>query len=917
MPNPLESWFASRGWKPFPYQRQTWKAFRQGKSGLVHAPTGVGKTLAVWGGPLLDALASHGAANKPSVTPVTSPTTIQNTPRSQRQSHTPLACKRRTTRAGGPTAANGCRLSLPGGPTAATAVKVHTLWVTPLRALAADTADALREPLDDLGLTLCSVGIRTGDTSQKIRAQQKKQLPTVLVTTPESLSLLLSYPETREQLSTLKTVVVDEWHELLASKRGVQTELALARLRSWFPHLRTWGLSATIGNLQQAKDVLLGPEHAEAGVIVQGKAPKKIEVATLIPPEMDRFPWSGHLGTTMVRQVVKQIEQADTTLLFTNTRSQTEIWFQSIVAANPALEPDLAMHHGSLSRKIRREVESRLATGTVKCVVCTSSLDLGVDFSPVDQVLQVGSPKGIARLIQRAGRSGHQPGAISRVVGVPTHAFELIEFAAARDCVKTKSIEDRVPLELSLDVLVQHLVTVACGTGFIPGDLLAEIKTTHAFKNITAQEWQWCLDFITHGGPALKAYPDYKKVVQHPDTASWHIATPRLAHIHRMNIGTITTDQSISIQYLNGRKLGTVEEWFVSRMKPGDQFVFAGKKLELVHFHELTAHVRAPKKRKGRQIPQWMGAKFPLSTELAAAVNRKMLEAVKVGQASSLSSQDAPPHGGQSATQSPKIRPPKTPKFKDPELRAARDILALQQAWSHIPHPHELLIETTHTKDGFHAFVYPFAGRLVHEGLSALCAYRLSRESPRTLQTSFTDYGFEIHAPEDFPADEETWRELFRSDTLLPDLIDCMNVAELARRQFREISRVAGLVIENFPGPKRTKRNLQASTALLYNVFRQYDPDNLLLAQAQREILERQLEMTRLQSTLDKAARQNLVLVYTQNLTPLSFPLWAQRINTESVSTEKFTTRLTKMLADLEQAATTPQPPEITTAAQP
>ncbi|MEM8954461.1 MAG: ligase-associated DNA damage response DEXH box helicase [Verrucomicrobiota bacterium] len=822
MPETLESWFSSRHWKPFPYQSQTWDAFRKGQSGLIHAPTGVGKTLAAWGGPLLHA-------------------TTKNPPHK-------------------------------------TSPRIHTLWITPLRALAADTAAALEEPLAPLGLSHWSVGSRTGDTSQKIRALQKNQLPTVLVTTPESLTLLLTYPDTAEKLATLKTIIVDEWHELIGTKRGVQTELALARLRLWLPHLQTWGLSATIGNLDEAKHVLLGPKNARDGVVIQGKQPKKIEVVTLIPKEMDRFPWSGHLGTTMAKQVASQIETANTTLLFTNTRSQTEIWFQSILNAKPSLEPHLAMHHGSLSKKIRREVEHRLATGNVKCVVCTSSLDLGVDFSPVDQVLQVGSPKGIARLMQRAGRSGHQPGAVSRVIGVPTHAFELIEFAAARDCVKTNSIEDRAPLELSLDVLVQHIVTIACGTGYEPDALLEEVKQTHAFKTISDEEWQWCLKFVTHGGDALKAYPDYQKVTRDPDTKRWHIASPRLAQIHRMNIGTITTDQNITIRFLNGKKLGTVEEWFVSRMKPGDQFVFAGKKLELVKFHELDAHVRKPSKNKGRQIPQWMGAKFPLSTELAVAVNHKLLE------------------------QNP----------TDPELRASQNILALQKKWSHLPSPDELLIETTHTRDGFHAFVYPFAGRLVHEGLSALFAFRLSRDTPRTIQTSFTDYGFELHAREEFPADEEIWREVLRTDTLLPDLIDCMNVAELARRQFREISRVAGLVIDNFPGPKRTKRNLQASTSLLYNVFCQYDPNNLLLAQAQREILERQLEMTRLQTTLKKAASQSLVLVYSQNLTPLSFPLWAQRINTESVSTEKFTTRLTKMIADLENAASLPQKPEIT-----
>ena len=812
----IESWFATRGWKAFPFQQEVWAAYAAGKSGLIHAPTGLGKTLAAWLGPVAAGLVS---------------------------------------------------------PSAKPGLKV--LWITPLRALAVDTTHSLREPLGGLGSDW-TVEMRTGDTSQKIRTQLKKCLPDALVTTPESLSVMLSYPDAAERMAGLEAIIVDEWHELISSKRGVQTELCLARLRAWNPCLRIWGLSATIGNLPEAMAVLLG-SGAGAGVTVTGQAHKEVRIETLLPDEMDRFPWSGHLGLRMIPAVVRQIEQAGTTLLFTNTRSQTEQWYQALLEFRPEWAADLAIHHGSVEKADRTAAEERLRAGTVKCVVCTSSLDLGVDFSPVDQVIQIGSPKGMARLMQRAGRSGHRPGAVSRVYGVPTNAFELVEFAAAREALSERRIESRHPLRMTLDVLSQHLLTVAAGGGFECDAMRREVMSTHAFAALDDASWEWLLTFITCGGKVLRAYPEFARVSV---VDGRHVMTDdRTARLHRLSIGTISNDTAISVIYASGRRLGTVEEWFISKIKPGGLFIFSGRRLELVRYKDLKAVVRdATRKKQAGQIPSWVGGKSPLSTELASAVSRK-LESAGAGD------------------------------LRDPELQMFAPILALQKAWSMVPRSDQLLIEETTSREGNHIYVYPFAGRLVHEGLGTLVAWRMARHRSVSITVSFNDYGFELFSRDDLSADEGTWRELLSSTDLNADLKSCMNITELARRQFRGIARVAGLVLQGLPGNPKTTKSLQVSSGLLFDVFSKYDPDNLLLDQAQREILEQQLEITRLQATLDSLESRSLVKVFTKRLTPMAFPLWADMLSS-SLTTENFATRLERMLAELEQAAQEPNAPE-------
>jgi ATP-dependent Lhr-like helicase len=787
----------------------------RGESGLVHAPTGTGKTLAAWLGAL--------------------------------------------GRARGLPQAAGLRV----------------VWITPLKALGADTVRALEEPLAALsGAWLpgrWEVALRTGDTPAAERRRLRDKLPAALVTTPESLSIMLSLDDAADVFSGLQTVVVDEWHELLSTKRGVQTELALARLRALAPGLVTWGLSATLANLDEAVAALTGPADAPRAKIVRARVPRKLEIETLIPQPMERFPWAGHMGMRLLPQVIARIEGAATSLLFTNTRSQAERWFEALVAARPEWRPLVALHHGSVDRELRTAAEEGLRRGRLRCVVATSSLDLGVDFGPVELVLQVGSPKGVARLLQRAGRSGHAPGATARLVCVPTHALELIECAAARRAATGGVVESRHPLENSLDCLAQHLVTVACGGGFRADELLAEVRGTRAFAALDQASWRWALDFAARGGPALAAYPHFARLKER--FGRWYIASPALARQHRMSIGTIAGDATVEVKWLRGGRLGTVEESFVSRLAPGDRFLFAGRPLTLFHCDGVTAWVKRSRRTAALQVPRWNGGRMPLSTLLSAAV----LDLVRGG-----------------------ARRPATPL---PEVEAVRPLLATQARWSLLPGDDVLLVERVQARDGHHAFLFPFAGRLVHDGLAALVAWRLARRTPGTFTMAATDWGFEIAGRGPLPADERDWRRLLSPADLLEDLLACLNGTEMARRHFREIARVAGLV----RGGPRTDRRTQASAGLIYDVLAEHDGDNMLLAQSRREVLERQFEFARLRDVLDAIAVKEIRVVDVPRLTPLAFPIWAEQVQAR-LSTQGWLERITEMARELETAAEAARP---------
>ncbi|MDM0010401.1 ligase-associated DNA damage response DEXH box helicase [Variovorax sp. J22G73] len=824
----LDAWFAAREWKPFTFQREVWKAIAEGKSGLLHATTGAGKTYAVW----LGALQAFSQPRKPTARPAAPPLTL--------------------------------------------------LWLTPMRALAADTLRALQQPLEALGAEVhpWSAGARSGDTSSSERSAQNQRLPTVLVTTPESLSLLLARADAHEVLGHVRMTVVDEWHELLGNKRGVQVQLALARLRRWNPGLAVWGMSATLGNLHEAMHALLGHED---GVLVQGQVPKKLVIDSLLPGRAERFPWGGHLGLTMLPQVVDEIAGSSTTLVFTNTRSQSEIWYQALLEAKPEWAGTIALHHGSLDREVREWVERGLKSGELKAVVCTSSLDLGVDFLPVERVLQIGSPKGVARLLQRAGRSGHAPGRPSRITLVPTHSIEMVEGAAARAAIAAGHIEARRSPDQPLDVLVQHLVTVALGGGFVPDDLYREVRGTAAYDNLSRESWQWCLDFVSQGGAALAAYPDYKRAV--PDAEGvWRVPDARLARRHRMNIGTIVSDASMTVQYLAGAKIGSVEEGFVARMKPGDCFLFGGRLLELVRIHDMTAWVRRASGKRPA-VPRWNGGRMPLSNTLADAVVQQL----------ALADQG---------------------RYDSPELQCVRPLLELQQQWSALPTPQTLLAETLTTREGSHLFLYPFAGRHVHLGLASLLAWRVAQHEARTFSIAVNDYGFELLSatPVDWPVllpqvlrlhgegDGDGPDSSDAREALLHEVLASLNAGELAQRRFREIARVSGLIFQGYPGEKRSGKQLQASSSLFWEVFRKYDPGNRLLQQAEQELLAQELEIGRLRASLVRMASQQLVLKPLARPTPFSFPLMVELFR-EKLSNENVADRIARMVEQLEKAA--------------
>jgi ATP-dependent Lhr-like helicase len=805
----LRAYFARRGWTPFAFQREVWAAMREGRSGLLHASTGAGKTLAVGFGAWLAAKETEGPS-------------------------------------------------------------LRALWITPMRALAADAARTLEAAFAEIGGF--DVGLRTGDADDRTRAAQRKRLPGLLVTTPESLTLMLAHPDAQARFSALEAIVVDEWHELLGNKRGVQTQLALARLARWRPGAIVWGLSATLGDLDGALRALLGPNRA--GVLVRGKLDKRLVIDTALPEAPERIPWGGHLGIAMLGSVIAEIEAASSTLVFTNTRSQAEIWFKELVAARPDWAGVLALHHASLERATRDAVEAGLKSGALKAVVCTSSLDLGVDFLPVERVLQIGSPKGVARLLQRAGRSGHAPGRASRVTIVPSHGLELVEAAAARKAAREGRIESQTSPDAPLDVLAQHLVTIALGGGFRPDELLAEVRGAVAYERLSDEDWRWALDFVRHGGPTLAVYPDFKRVAPDKDGV-WRVPNARLAMMHRLNIGTITADAGAIVQYgpvPPGARLGVVEESFVARLRPGDKFWFAGKLLELARLSDQTAYVR-PAKGGRATVPRWGGGRMPLSSTLADAMVELMGAAAQG-------------------------------RFEGPEMQAARPMLELQARWSALPAPDILLAETLQTRDGWHLFVYPFAGRNVHLGLASLMAWRAGEAAPGAFSLAVNEYGLEI-----LSATERDWAAELPAllaprplETLEAETLASLNAGELTRQRFRDIARVCGLTPAAHPQARRSARQLQASSNLFYDVFRKYDPGHALIRQAEREVLEAELNVGQIAESLNRLSRRKLVVKPLQRCSPFAFPLMVEGFR-EKLSNEALATRVERMVAALERAA--------------
>lgn len=803
----LRGWLAARGWRPAKFQVRAWAAHRRGESGLINVPTGAGKTYGAYFGPLAELI------------------------------------RERTQ---GPV--EGLRI----------------LFVTPLRAMSRDIELALRAPIEELGLRI-KVESRTGDTSTAIRTRQRTELPPVLITTPESLSLMLTRENAAALFSGLRTVIVDEWHELLSSKRGTQTELALARLRRLAPSVKTWALSATLANLDEAARGAVGVA-AEPPTIIRGEVSRRVEIRTLVPADPQSMPWAGHLGLKLLEDVVAALDPSVSTLVFANTRSQAELWYGAIKFRHPDWSGAMGLHHGSIDRAERERVERGLKSGEVRLVVCTSSLDLGVDFAPVQRVVQIGSPKGIARLLQRAGRSGHRPGAPCEILCVPTQWIELIEVAAVRRAVGEGVIEPRVPLNKPLDALAQHLVTCALGGGFSPDALYEEVRGAWAYRDLTRSEFDWALALVCHGGGTLRAYPEYNKVVE---VRGMHrVENPRIAQLHRLNLGTITSDATLDLRYASGRRLGSIEEAFIAQLRPGTKFFFAGKTLEFVRLTDTEAIVRAA---RGRSTftPHWSGTRLPISESLSEEMRLVLGDL-----------------GG---------------SVRDPEIAAAAPYLQAQARYSQVPGQHELLVELCRTREGYHCCLFPFEGRLVNAGIAAILALRLARRVPVTLSLAANDYGLELLAAHEYPFEEMIEPGIFTAERLAEDAMESAAVSTLARRQFREIARVAGLVFQTYPGARKSGRQIQTSTSLLFDVFTEFDPGNLLLEQARREVLERHFEQSRLARTMRRLAGCSLRVVTTDRPTPLSFPLMVERIGA-NITTENLAARIDRMRGEWEMA---------------
>lgn len=768
-----------KGHEPFSFQSQTWERYHNNFSGMVVAPTGFGKTFSVFLAVVIDYL---------------------NHPNKYKK---------------------GLKL----------------IWISPLRSLAKDLAKAMNDAVEEIGLDW-AVEVRNGDTATKDRRRQERLMPDVLLTTPETLHLLFSQKKNSRWFKNVTCIAVDEWHELLGSKRGVLTEIAIARIRKLSPKLRIWGISATIGNLEEAKEVLI-PYDVKT-TMIRAKEKKKIKITSLLPDQVEELSWAGHLGKQMSSKIIPIIYENTTTLIFTNTRNQSELWYQIIIDEEPDLIGQIAIHHGSIDKVQRNWIEEAISQGLLKAVVCTSSLDLGVDFKPVDCVIQIGSAKGIARFMQRAGRSGHSPFETSKMYAVPTHSLQLIEVAAVKEAVKQNEIEARQPYVLTYDILVQFLVTLAVGEGFKPEETYAFIKQIHAFHYLTKEEFDWCIHFITQGGNTLKSYEEFHKVVLEED-GFYRVKSRRIAMNHRMNIGVIVSEVMLFVKFFSGGYIGMVEENFISKLNKGDAFVLGGKVIEIQQIKDMTVLVKRSKKKKAI-TPSWMGGRLPLTSGLTHFLRLKLSDAL-------------------------------TPNNREQELKFLYPLLKRQETNSHIPRHDEFLIEMIETKEGFHLFVYPFEGRLVHEIMASLIAYRISQIKKLTFTIAMNDYGFELLSDQEIPLTEENMNAIFSKENLIKDVTASINASEMASRKFRDIAVVAGLVIQTQPGKRKTNKSLQSSSGLLFRVLNDYEPSNLLLKQAYNEVFDYELEKVRLQAAFQRISKSKIILKKASNFTPLSFPL--------------------------------------------
>lgn len=783
----LLKWLHQHNWQPADFQKECWQYIARKRSGLLAAATGSGKTYALW----------LGFVNR----------------------------------------------WLNEAPETFQARQTRLLWLTPLRALGQEIQKALERPLREMGLP-GTAAVRTGDTPAQEKRALLNSAPLALVTTPESLHVMLARKGYSAFFSALEAIVVDEWHELTGTKRGVMTELAVHwLLNTCAPNCQLWGISATFGDPEAAAESLFGDRASEA-VFVQGPRHKPIRIHPVIPDDINDLPQSGHIGVKLIEKTLPVIEQEGSTLIFTNTRSQSEIWYQRYLEVCPDLAGRLALHHGSLEGELRQWVENRLKDGRLKAVVCTSSLDLGVDFLPVERVIQVGSPKSVVRFIQRAGRSGHAPGRESQIWFVPTHSMELLEAAALRRAIEEGILEIPPPPYPCWDVLMQFMTTLAVSEGFSADLLFGILRKTRTFSSLEKSDFDQLIRFSAMGGTALAAYPDFRRMEKDED-GRWRVRDRRVALRHRLNIGVIPSDAMMWVKLRNGKRLGQIEEWFLSRLNPGDVFWFAGQPLKLMKVRDMEALVESAPAQEA-VIPSWMGGRLPLSSPLAAMILKMFDNAARAD-------------------------------YSEPELESLKPLLQRQSEISLIPRPEGLVVEQFTTRSGHHTLIYPFEGRLAHEAIGSLLAFRLGRLVPVRVSVAMNDYGLELATDKPLNLHELQTRGLFNTQGLYDDLLQSVNAVELARRRFRDIARIAGLVFTGYPGREKKSRHLQASASLIFDVLSEHDRHNLLLRQALEEALNG-IEQHRIYAFFHKMNSGKVECRQTGGPTPLSIPIITDRL---------------------------------------
>jgi ATP-dependent Lhr-like helicase len=775
LPAPITDWFAARGWAPRRHQLEMVAAARAGRSALLVAPTGAGKTMAGF----LPTLAE-----------------------------------------------------LIEAPTEG----LHTLYISPLKALAVDVQRNLLTPIAEMGLPI-RVETRTGDTPADRKARQRVRPPQILLTTPESLSLLQSHADSLRLFETLSTVVVDEIHAFATGKRGDLLALALARLQTIAPKLRRVGLSATVADPEAYQGWLAPHGDAEMVEVVIGDPGAEAQISIMLP-EDERIPWSGHSGRWATLNVMREIERHRTTLVFCNTRSLAELIFQDLWAVNEANLP-IGIHHGSLSIEARRKVEAAVASGKLRALVCTASLDLGVDWGDVDLVIQMGAPKGSSRLTQRIGRANHRLDEPSEAILVPGNRFEYLEARAALDAIDEGELDAEIFRPGALDVLAQHIMAAACAAPFREADMLAEVRGAAPYAGLSEALFGQVLSFIENGGYALKAYDRFKRLTREADHgsgsgagATWRVSHPRFIQQHRMNAGIIVDAPLLDVRFRGGRKLGTVEEQFGSTLMPGDTFFFAGLVLEVERIDGTDLIVRASA--KSARIPTYMGARMAMSTNLASRVRHFLHEREQ------------------------------WPRFPDD----VREWLEVQDYRSALPAPDQLLVETFPHEHRHYMVAYSFEGWNAHQSLGMLITRRMESAGLRPLGFVSNDYALACYGldPIEDPA------ALFSSDILEDEFVEWVQGSSLLKRAFREVAVIGGLVERHHPGKRKSGRQVTFSTDLIYDVLRRYEPEHLLLKAAWADARTRLTDVGRLASLLDRA-QGTMVHVALDRVSPMAVPV--------------------------------------------